>query len=151
MRTRTQLVAAAAALVVGAGTALTFGSTAQAEPTTPPGPAAKSVTVCVTGPDGTPFTWNRVTAVSRDKGVYRLANTTQTRSVAGGCGELAVGSTGTVKLRAAHITKKKLRRHLCTYTTYRAQWPLMDAASIVDGTSYNGMLHQVSKTVKRCR
>lgn len=150
VRTLATSLATTVVLGVGAVAALALPGAAQADPTTPPGPAAKSVTVCLTGPDGSPFLFNRVVARSADPGVYRLRSVTQTRSTPGGCGTVAVGSTGEVGLRAVHVSKKKVRPHVCVRSVYRASWPTMQASTITDGSTLNGQLKLVSKRVGRC-
>ncbi len=155
MAIRTAATSLATALVLGAGTvaALTLGPAAQAEPgteVTPPGPVVKTVTVCVTGPNGTPFAQNRIIARSGEAGVYKLRSATQTASVPGGCGTVAIGSTGTVKLRAVHVQKRKVRKNVCVRSVFRTQWPATDAASVADGSVVNGQLRLVSKRAGRC-
>lgn len=158
MAVRTLAASLATTLVLGAGIvggvavaqADTGPAPAPAPTSAPAGPAAASVTVCLTVPGRDPFRWNRIVAHSWDRGVYRLRSVTQTASVPGGCGTVAVGSTGQVRLRAVHLHQRHVSKRLCVRTVWRAGWPITDASSIVDGSTITAQLRLARRSLERC-
>lgn len=149
MRTRT-ITALATTVAVGGALAMAVGVANPAQAALAAGPAAgtKSVTVCVSGPDGTPFAHNRVIALSGKKHHYTLRSSVQTGP--DGCATVAVGSTGKVLVRAVHQSEQKIRPHVCLRSVYRHTWPVADASAISDGSTLSGQLRLVKVVAHRC-
>ncbi|HEY7859134.1 MAG TPA: hypothetical protein VIC82_11615 [Candidatus Nanopelagicales bacterium] len=141
---------AAAAVIVGG--AFVAGSAAQAAPTstTPaaPGATVKTVTLCVSAPAHDTFKQSRVEAWSWQKGIYSLDSVQVTNKA--GCGTVVLGSTGHVHFSAIHVSSVRVRPHLCTVTTYRADLGTKAAASVTSGSTLTGKLRFVRRSTFRC-